>query len=75
MNRRFLGIPVTLLCFLILFFNSKEAFTEKDDGPIIHFEETAYTFPASFEGVELSHTFTVTNKGRAELHIEKVAPS
>ena len=44
-------------------------------GPIIYFDKTSHTFPPVFEGDELSHTFTVFNRGTADLDIKKVTHS
>ena len=46
---------------------------ENENVPIIHVDKTTHTFQPVFEGEELSHTFTVSNKGKGELHIKKVA--
>ena len=40
-------------------------------SPMIHFEKTTHTFTPVFEGEELSHTFTVFNRGTADLDIKK----
>jgi hypothetical protein len=45
------------------------------NAPIIHVDKTTHTFQSVFEGEELSHTFTVFNKGTAALHIKKVTHS
>jgi len=44
-------------------------------GPIIHVDETTYTFPTVFQGAKLSHTFAVFNRGTADLDIKKVTSS
>lgn len=46
-----------------------------EEAPIIQIEETSYTFPTVYEGEELSHTFTLLNKGTATLNIKKVTHS
>jgi hypothetical protein len=46
-----------------------------DTGPIIHVDETTYTFPTVFQGAKLSHSFTVFNRGTADLDIKKVTHS
>jgi hypothetical protein len=48
---------------------------QTENVPIIHVDKTSYTFQPVFEGEELSHTFTVYNKGTAALHIKKVTHS
>jgi hypothetical protein len=45
------------------------------NAPIIHVNKTTHIFQPVFEGEELSHTFTVFNKGTATLHIKKVTHS
>ena len=42
---------------------------------MIHFEGTTHTFTPVFEGEELSHTFTVFNRGTANLDIKMVTHS
>jgi hypothetical protein len=46
-----------------------------EQGPIIHIGTTSHTFSPVYEGEELSHTFTVLNKGTATLNIKKVTHS
>ncbi len=62
------------LSFLVsLFFGGNGSLcAETENAPIIHVDKTTHTFQPVFEGEELSHTFTVFNKGSADLHIEKV---
>ena len=43
--------------------------------PIIRIDNPSHTFPTVFEGNTLRHTFTVLNKGTANLNIKKVTPS
>ena len=45
------------------------------NSPMIHFEKTTHTFTPVFDGEELSHTFTVFNRGTADLDIKKVTHS
>jgi hypothetical protein len=65
------------LIFLValFFFWNVSLSAQSDDAPIIHVDKTNHTFSPVFEGEELSHTFTVFNKGKAALHIKKVTHS
>ncbi len=71
-----------LKTFFFLFFLSisllckSQVYPEQSgDVPIIHIDETNHVFPTIFEGERLSHTFTVLNKGTANLNIKSVTPS
>lgn len=48
---------------------------QTENVAILHVDKTTHTFPPVFEGEELSHTFTIFNKGTAALHIKKVTHS
>lgn len=43
--------------------------------PIIRIDQTSYTFPTVLVGETLSHTFTVSNQGNADLHIKDITHS
>ena len=45
------------------------------DVPMIQIEKRDHTFPVVFEGEMLSHSFTVKNKGGADLYIKRVSTS
>ena len=66
-----------LLIFItaILFFMNHLCPAQSGDGPIIHMDQTAHTFPPVFEGEKLSHTFTVFNKGDTNLNIKRITSS
>ncbi len=48
---------------------------KRGKAPVIQIEKTSYTFPTVYEGEELSHTFTLFNRGTAALNIKKVTHS
>ena len=54
---------------------SKPLSKKNGTGPMIHFERTTHTFKPVFEGEELSHTFTLFNRGTANLDLKKVTHS
>lgn len=73
MNKNLLAVFAGLFfSMLILFCVNNSLSAETEGAPIIHVEKTIHTFPPVFEGEELSHTFTVFNKGTIDLHIKKV---
>ncbi len=67
------------LCFFflvgVLACISQSLAEKKGEGPVIYLDKTSHTFPPVFEGVELSHTFTVFNRGTANLDLKKVTHS
>ncbi|MCP4669018.1 MAG: DUF1573 domain-containing protein [Deltaproteobacteria bacterium] len=46
-----------------------------EKAPMIHVDQNSHTFPTVYEGKELSHTFTLSNRGSADLEIKKVTHS
>jgi hypothetical protein len=66
-----------LLLFLsiTLLFKNQLCPAQSGDVPIIHVGESNHVFPTVFEGENLSHTFTIFNKGTANLNIKSVTPS
>ena len=76
MSHRIHKTPWSLIFLVALFFGWHGALSaQREDVPIIHVDKTSHTFQPVFEGEELSHTFTVFNKGTAPLHIENVTHS
>jgi len=76
MTKRILKISLSFFLFLgALACISQPLSEKKGAGPIIHFERTTHTFTPLFEGEELSHTFTVFNRGTANLDLKKVTHS
>ncbi len=74
MNKNLLAVFMALFFPMLVLFCVNNSFSaETENAPIIHVDKTTHTFQPVFEGEELSHTFTVFNKGKAELHIKKVA--
>ena len=69
-----LSAVLTVLFFLmlILYWMDQSLSAETESAPIIHVEKSIHTFPPVFEGEELSHSFTVSNKGGTDLHIKRV---
>jgi hypothetical protein len=73
MNKNLLALFTGLFfSMLVLFWVNNSLSAETENAPIIHVDKTTHIFQPVFEGEELSHTFTVFNKGRSELHIKKV---
>lgn len=72
-----------LLTFLVLFLlplsvlqaNHSPDESYNEGNPFIQFDQTEYFFPPVFEGTMLSHSFSVTNNGTADLTIQDVEPS
>jgi hypothetical protein len=66
--------PSTGLIFLIIIvlFGSQLFAGQSENTPVIHLDQTTYTFPTSFESEQLSHSFKLINKGTADLEILKV---
>jgi hypothetical protein len=76
MSHRILKTTWSLIFLVVLFFFWNGALSaQNDNAPIIHVDKTTHTFQPVFEEEELSHTFTVFNKGTAALHIRKVTHS
>lgn len=76
MNRRYLIPGVFLAIFFVgcLLGNGLQA-SGPENSPLIHIDPIRHSFPTVYEGEELSHTFTVQNKGTADLEIKKVTHS
>jgi len=71
-----------LKTFFVLFFlsitlllKSQACPAQSGNVPIIHISETNHVFSTVFEGENLSHAFTILNKGTANLNINRVTPS
>jgi HYDIN/CFA65/VesB family protein len=75
MKNRLLLKIAGLSVLSILFFFGQPLCAGEDPAPVIYFEETTHQFPAVFEGTDLSHTFTVFNKGSADLEIKEIKPT
>jgi hypothetical protein len=77
MNLNLLKTSVIFSCVVIILLHISHSYSEtaKDESPVIHVEKTLHTFPPVFEGVELNHTFKVSNRGSATLNIKKVTHS
>lgn len=76
MAKRILKISLSFFLLLGALACISQPFPEKKgEGPIIYFDKTSHTFPPLFEGEALSHTFTVFNRGTANLDIKKVTHS
>ncbi len=73
MSHKIFKTTLSLIFLVALFWGWHWSLSvQTENVPIIHVDKTTHTFQPVFEGEELSHTFTVLNKGRAELHIKKV---
>lgn len=68
-------IAVTITSFVLSFLGYTASYSAREEGPAIHIEQTEHTFPTIFEGEELAHTFTLYNRGTADLHIRRVTHS
>lgn len=76
MNTKLLQALVGFLCMTAILLQGSESCTaSSEDGPIIHFRQTTHAFSPVFEGEKLSHTFTVFNKGNANLNIKRITSS
>ena len=76
MKKNVLKISVVLFLFVIALACITQPLSEKKgEGPIIYFDKTSHTFPPLFEGEKLSHTFTLFNRGTANLDLKKVTHS
>ena len=72
-----------ILIILIFFFLScqtslpakKERFKEKGYQPEAYIPQTSHQFKEVFEGEKISHSFTIKNKGKGALKIEKIKPA
>jgi hypothetical protein len=73
MSHKIFKATFSLIFLVALFFYLNGPLSvQSENAPIIHVDKTTHIFRPVFEGEELSHAFTVFNKGRAELHIKKV---
>ena len=76
MTKQIFKISLGFIFSLIVLACVSQPLSKKNgNSPKIHFEKTTHTFTSVFEGEELSHTFTVFNRGTADLDIKKVAHS
>ena len=64
---------IVLIGGVLLFSPSFAA--QSEPSPAIHLDQNAHTFPAAFEGEQLSHSFKIINKGTADLEIFDVTHS
>lgn len=76
MNRDPLAVFLGLFFSILIFSGANNSLSAETEGaPIIYVDKTTHTFQPVFEGEELSHTFTVFNKGTTDLHIKRVTHS
>ena len=75
MKKRNQIISATIASFVLSFLSYTASYSAREEGPAIHIEQTEHTFPTIFEGEELAHTFTLYNRGTADLHISRVTHS
>lgn len=76
MTKRILRISLSFFLSMVALACVSQPLSKKNgNSPMIHFEGTTHTFTPVFEGEELSHTFTVFNRGTANLDIKKVTHS
>jgi hypothetical protein len=58
-----------IFLIIIALFGSQLSADQSEQRPVIHLDQTTHTFPTSFEGEQLSHSFKLLNKGTADLEI------
>ena len=58
-----------ILLIIIVLWGSQLSADQSEQTPVIHLDKTTHTFPTSFEGQQLSHSFKLLNKGTADLEI------
>jgi subtilase family serine protease len=76
MNKNSLRLIVIIIFFaLTLLYRNQPFSAETENSPIIHIDQTEHTFPTALVGKTLSHTFTVSNQGKADLNIKDVTHS
>jgi hypothetical protein len=76
MTKRILSISLSFILPLIALTSLSQPLPEKrGETPVIYFDKISYTFPPLFQGEDLSHTFTVSNRGTANLDLKKVTHS
>ena len=76
MSHKIFKTTWSLIFLIALFFSWNGSLSaQAENVPILHVDKTTHTFQPVFEGEELSHTFTIFNKGTAALHIKKVTHS
>lgn len=68
-------ISETVTLFVLSFLSGAVSYSAREEGPVIHIEQTAHTFPTVFEGENLTHTFALYNQGTDDLHIKSVSHS
>ena len=70
-----MSIPITkplkrlIFPIIIVLFGPQLFAGQSEHTPVMHLDQTTHTFPASFEGEDLSHSFKLFNKGTADLEI------
>ena len=72
------GIRIYVFIFIVIgvFSLKGPLFSEEGkNAPVIHVDHISHTFSPVFEGEELTHTFTISNRGTADLEIKKVTHS
>jgi hypothetical protein len=76
MHIKLLQALVGFLCMTAILLQwSDSCPASSEGGPIIYVTQTSHAFSPVFEGEELSHTFTVLNRGTTTLNIKRVTTS
>ena len=58
-----------IFLLIIVVSGSRLLAAQSEHTPVIHLDQTTHTFPTVFEGEQLSHSFTLINRGTAHLEI------
>lgn len=58
-----------IFLIIIVLFGSRLFAGQSEHTPVLHLDQTTHTFPISFEGEQLSHSFKLINRGTADLEI------
>jgi hypothetical protein len=76
MCKKGLRIYAVLFMLIGVFTLKGPLFSEEGKNtPVLHVDHISHTFSPVFEGEDLTHTFTISNRGTADLEIKKVTHS
>ncbi|MBC2714513.1 MAG: DUF1573 domain-containing protein [Desulfobacteraceae bacterium] len=66
------ALITALVCFLIITLNSYTGAKEPAPSPRAIIKQTTFEFPPVIAGTEVTHLFSISNKGNAPLNIPGV---